>query len=382
MKTIQRVLSAAAGLWLAGVLFILFLLGYCFYGVLWAIRFIQTRRLPFLPVVALCVLLGAGAAAWYLFLPLRKSARTETVVVHRGATLRAVADSLYDRRIIASRTAFLLWLRMSGHDRSVQAGKYAFARGEGAVSAVRSLSGPAPLETSVTVPEGLTIEQTASRIAAFHPLDTAEFARLCRDPGFIRRTQFPGAPSLEGYLFPDTYRFLEEAAPASVIGAMVARFSEAFATLDAAPAASRGLSGRDIVILASIVEKEAALAEERPRIAGVFYNRLRLGLPLGADPTVRYALKKFGGPLSADDLNAASPYNTRCRRGLPPGPICSPGLASLQATVSPAETNELYFVAKWDGSGGHEFSVTNEEHSRKKILIRRKNAARLRNKGE
>jgi UPF0755 protein len=140
------------------------------------------------------------------------------------------------------------------------------------------------------------------------------------------------------------------------------------------------LTKREIIILASIVEKEAVLAEERPRIAGVFYNRLALRQPLGADPTVRYALKKFSGPLTFADLNVASPYNTRRFTGLPPGPICSPGRASLIAAMSPMRTNELYFVARWDGSGAHEFSVTNEEHSRKKLTIRYQNEKRLRQK--
>ena len=132
-------------------------------------------------------------------------------------------------------------------------------------------------------------------------------------------------------------------------------------------------SVKEAVTLASIVEKEAEVAAERPRIAGVFINRLEKRMPLGADPTVRYIFRKFDGPLLASELNAASPYNTRKYAGLPPGPICSPGLASLKATVSPLKTNELYFVAKWDGSGEHEFSVTNEEHGRKKIAIRFKN---------
>jgi UPF0755 protein len=142
------------------------------------------------------------------------------------------------------------------------------------------------------------------------------------------------------------------------------------------------LTKKEIVILASIVEKEAALAEERPRIAGVFSNRLAVRLPLGADPTVRYALKKFSGPLLFQDLNIASRYNTRRYAGLPPGPICSPGQASLIAAMSPMRTNELYFVARWDGSGAHDFSVTNEEHSRKKIAIRYRNEKRLHHKGD
>jgi UPF0755 protein len=140
------------------------------------------------------------------------------------------------------------------------------------------------------------------------------------------------------------------------------------------------LTRRQIVIVASIVEKEAVLGAERPRIAGVFFNRLRLGLPLGADPTVRYIFRKWSGPLYMSELNSPSAYNTRRNKGLPPGPICSPGRASLAAAVSPLQTNELYFVAKWDGSGGHEFSLTYEDHVRKTYSIRRNNEQRLRQK--
>jgi UPF0755 protein len=144
--------------------------------------------------------------------------------------------------------------------------------------------------------------------------------------------------------------------------------------------AARGLNKKDIVIIASIVEKEALISTELPRIAGVFYNRLRLGVPLGADPTVRYIFKKWSGPLYVSELKSRSPYNTRLHKGLPPGPICSPGRASLAASVSPAQTNELYFVARWDGSGGHEFSATHDDHVRKKNAIRKINEQRLHEK--
>jgi UPF0755 protein len=158
---------------------------------------------------------------------------------------------------------------------------------------------------------------------------------------------------------------------------MVATFRKRFAALPRDSSRPPVLTPRQVVILASIVEKEATLDEERGRIAGVFHNRLRLGYPLGADPTVRYALRKFSGPLRVSELNSRHPYNTRVHRGLPPGPICSPGLGSLEAAACPAETKDLYFVARWDGSGGHDFSRTLAEHERKKRLIRRQNAERI-----
>jgi len=138
----------------------------------------------------------------------------------------------------------------------------------------------------------------------------------------------------------------------------------------------------EVLTLASIVEKEATLASERGRIAGVFHNRLKKGWPLGADPTVRYIFRKFDGPLYVSELNSDSPYNTRRFAGLPPGPICSPGLGAIQAGAKPDSTDDMFFVALWDGSGAHDFSVTNAEHDRKKLKIREENELRVKQKGK
>ena len=158
---------------------------------------------------------------------------------------------------------------------------------------------------------------------------------------------------------------------------MVAHFDESFKTLGQPLSGQSHLSKSQTVVLASIIEKEAVVESERPRISAVFHNRLNKGMPLGADPTVRYIFKKFSGPLLVSELKNRSPYNTRIFAGLPPGPICSPGLASLKAALLPVESRELYFVAKWDGSGAHDFSLTYEEHNRKKETIQRFNQQRI-----
>jgi UPF0755 protein len=203
-------------------------------------------------------------------------------------------------------------------------------------------------------------------------IDSLEFVRECGDTTVLR-AHAPGVPSVEGYLFPDTYRFPPDAAPRDIIRRMTAHFEEMTATLPAVEtsAGKPALSRHEYVILASIIEREAEVAEERARISGVFHNRLAKKIPLGADPTIRYALRKFNGPLLVSELAMNTPYNTRLHTDLPPGPICSPGLASLSAAMVPMQTKDLYFVAKWDGSGTHDFSQTNEEHSRKKNEIRR-----------
>jgi UPF0755 protein len=383
MKIADRILVPVVHLWLAGVLVLLCAIGYCAYGTLWLWRFVQTRKIAFsifILVLGICVI-GCGALTVKYFLyPWRQSTESVIVRIPKGVPVRAIADSLYKHRVITARTPFLLWIRWSQIDRKIQAGRYVFFPGEGVFSASKKLPHAIPDDIVITIPEGLTVEQTAARIAAILPIDTMEFAVLCRDPPFLSVLGFGSLSSLEGYLFPDTYRFLESASCRDIIRRMTETFSGAYARLDSRTEVMRNFSRHQIVTLASIVEKEATLAAERPRIAGVFFNRLRLRLPLGADPTVRYIFKKFNGPLYQSELRSASPYNTRRYAGLPPGPICSPGFASLAATVSPLKTNELFFVARWDGSGAHEFSVTNEDHSRKKMLIRRMNKKRLQKK--
>jgi UPF0755 protein len=380
-NVIKRGAWAVAYLWLTGVLFLLFIVGYLFYGVLWAIRYIQTRK-KLLAVIALAAAIAAAGAVYYLLFPLPGRRDQVTILIPRGCKVRVVADSLCRHSVITSKKALIVWLKVSGSRRGIQAGRYSFMTRSGVIAAIKALAMPIPLDKPVAIPEGLTIEQTAELIGKTFKIDTAEFLRRCRDTVFIRELGLDTAPSVEGYLFPDTYLFHENAAPLEMIRRMVGRFNEEWRKLDTASVSGRHMTKREVVIIASIVEKEAMLGAERPRIAGVFFNRLSRGLPLGADPTVRYIFKKWDGPLYISELKSTSPYNTRLYRGMPPGPICSPGRASLAAVVSPAQTNELYFVAKWDGSGGHEFSVTYEDHIRKTNAIRRNNKQRLRQKEE
>jgi UPF0755 protein len=375
---IRQGVSKAAYLWLAGVLFLLVIAGYVLYMLLWVVRYFQTRKRLLFVMLAAAVL--PAGLLYYLLMPSWGSHERVEMIVSRGSTVRQIADTLYKQGVIVSREALVVWLKISGIERRVEAGKFSFMTRGGVIAAARALTKPAPLDRSVTVPEGLTIEQVASLLGKTFAIDTAEFARISRDTAFLKNLGLAPAPSVEGYLFPDTYSFHENATPAEMIRRMVGRFNEEWQQLDTAAMVAKGLEKKDIVIIASIVEKEAVIGAELPRIAGVFYNRLRMGVSLGADPTVRYIFKKWSGPLYITELKSKSPYNTRLYKGLPPGPICSPGLASLAASVSPAQTNELYFVARWDGSGGHEFSVTYGDHVKKKNAIRKLNEQRLHEK--
>jgi len=358
-------------IWFVGILAFFTVFGYLLYSFVWVIRMVQKTKKKsfiFIPVMML-LLLSAGFGCWYLFFPLPVVHQRVEIIIPKNAKVYQVADSLRRKKVITSRKAFLLYVKLTNTGRKVQAGKAEFRTGNGVMSAVQSMMKATTIEFSVTIPEGLTIEQSASRITRVFPsIDTSEFISLCNNPEFISKLKVD-APSLEGFLFPETYNFAENVSEEFIITRMVQAFDRCYESLTHADVSGK-FTKLQLVTIASIVEREATIASEQTRIAAVFHNRIRIGYPLGADPTVRYALKKFNGPLTVSDLNSSSPYNTRKYKGIPPGPICSPGKGALQAALTPMETKDLYFVAKWDGSGEHDFSKTNEEHNRKKLLIR------------
>jgi UPF0755 protein len=211
----------------------------------------------------------------------------------------------------------------------------------------------------VVVPEGFTAAQIAERLESAGLADAGSFSALCDDPAFARELAVPAA-SLEGYLYPETYRFPRSLEPREIARAMVAEFFDAWRPL-APEAERRGMSLHEVVTLASIVEKETGAPEERPLIASVFANRLKRGMRLESDPTTIYGIPDFDGNLRRRDLeNEENPYNTYRIAGLPPGPIANPGIASLRAVVEPAQTQYLYFVSRNDGT--HIFSRSYSEH--------------------
>lgn len=224
-----------------------------------------------------------------------------------------------------------------------------------------------PLSLRVTLPEGRTCIDFAGILSRQWLGDSAVFAGLCRDSTFAAELGLPG-PSLEGYLFPDTYAFDGGESPKDVFRFLKRRFDEVIREVgDSSSPVWRAYGFHGMVTLASIVEREAAVRDEAPRISGVFWLRLGQGIPLGADPTVRYALNKFTGSLTKTDLALASPYNSRLFAGLPPGPIANPGRQALMAAMAPDTAGGwLYFVAKDDGSREHFFGRTLNEHVRYK----------------
>ena len=317
------------------------------------------RRRLVAAAVAAAVVTAAAGVALVLTGPTPPPAGA-LVVVREGDSVAAIANRLRRAGVIRSALAFRLAARSYGLDRHLQPGEYRFTEALGVPDVARMLAAGGT-QPEVTIPEGLTVHEVAALLAR-HGLGSAEsLLCLADDPEFLLAAGVPG-PQLEGYLFPDTYHLSSVMSPGEILGRMVRRFHERFDAERHRRTAARGLSVNEIVTLASIVEKEAALAAERSVIAGVFYNRLRIGMPLQSDPTVIYAAPNFQGDLTRVDLTRPSPYNTYLSAGLPPGPIANPGLAAIDAVLAPTETPYLYFVSRNDGS--HVFSVTLADHNR------------------
>jgi len=281
--------------------------------------------------------------------------------ISANAMLRRLAEAgVLERPRIAR--AYLSWTRTGAQ---LHAGEYRFDEPAGVLDVLRRLRDGDVLLHEVTIPEGLDLQQVAETIAAAgfvdRPTLLAEFARTEPIAGLD-----PDATDLEGYLFPDTYRFSRDTPAAAIAERMVRQFIQAVGEDYAERARAVGLTAREAVTLASLIEEETSVPDERQRISAVFHNRLERRVALQCDPTVLYALKREGNPvkkLYTKHLRFDSPYNTYRYPGLPPGPIANPGRASLLAAVDPIESREMYFVAL-PGRGGHAFSETLEEHNR------------------
>jgi UPF0755 protein len=287
------------------------------------------------------------------------------VVIPPGARMREVSRLLASAGVISDETRFFWLSRRLKKDRQIKAGEYGF---EGAMLPGKVLEQIAQGRVKLyhcTVPEGLRLDEVAPLLerCGFGP--AAEYLRLARDEAFVHQAGLR-ASSLEGYLFPDTYSFPKNPKPEAVLSKMVGRFSEEYRKADRQRGPGVELDMHQVATLASIVEKETAVPEERPRIACVFFNRLKRGMRLETDPTVIYAkilrYGAFDGDIRHDDLVFQHPYNTYTTKGLPPGPIASAGAAALEAALHPMACEDLFFVAC--GGGAHRFCPSFECHKR------------------
>ncbi|MEE8147718.1 MAG: endolytic transglycosylase MltG [Longimicrobiales bacterium] len=285
------------------------------------------------------------------------------VTVPPGAPVDSVLDTLVTRGLVNGKRRFRFYARLTGADRRIKSGRYILVSGTSYGELLETLTSGRMMTFDMTIPEGFTIADMVDRIAETveRPADTVR-ARLS-DRDAHNRWDVPG-PGLEGYLFPDTYRFARGVPLDVVIEAMVERYRVAWTPERVARLEALDMSENELVTLASIIQAEARRVEEMPTISAVYHNRLRLGYRLQADPTVLYALGGRRARLlyAAIDSVADNPYNTYTHRGLPPGPIAAPGEAAIHAALNPAEESYLYFVARPDGS--HIFTNSLEEHNR------------------
>lgn len=321
-----------------------------------------------LATAALGVIVVLAAATWLyvnVSRPYRGYAETETFVdIPPGSSTVSIANRLAEAGVVRNAAAFraAVWLRGSG--RRLQAGEYRFDAPVTPREVVDKIARGDVHLRPLTFREGLTIREMARVFEERGFGQASDFIAAASNAAPVQSID-PQAGDLEGYLFPDTYALPRHTTAEQLVARMVARFDRALTPELREQAAAQGLTVRELVTLASLVEKETGKGDERPIIAGVYWNRLRIGMGLQCDPTVIYALEragKYDGNLTRADLRFDSPYNTYRYAGLPPGPIAAPGQASLQAAANPADVPYFYFVSRNDGS--HVFATTLDEHNR------------------
>lgn len=282
------------------------------------------------------------------------------VIIPRGASFGQATDSLAGAGLVGYPKLFRLYGRVTGGDRNIKPGTYLLKHGTPWTDIISAMNGGHGLVNTVTVPEGYTISQITPLLARTLKVPADSVTAAVGDTALLARLDIPNK-TLEGYLFPDTYAFPIGTTARQAVREMVYSFERRWRPEWDSSLATLKINRNDLVTMASIVEKEARVPEERPVIAAVYYNRLKRGMLLQADPTVQYSLGHHVGRVLYKDLTIDSPYNTYVHKGLPPGPVASPGVASLAAAASPANVPYLYFVATRDGH--HEFRMTLEQHT-------------------
>lgn len=316
----------------------------------------------FFPLLATAIILAALTHYYIaLFIPPGHSTAPVVVEFETGTSFKQMTKTLKEKGLIRDLKAFTLLATLRGSMKKVQAGEYEFNEAMLPGSILEKLEKGLVIRHQITIQEGYNIREIAELLERKSLSQKERFLSKASDRAFLSAIGIDAATA-EGFLFPDTYQFPKGMPEEAMIKKMVSRFREVSAGDLEMRAKAVGLSVREVVTLASIVEKETGAALERPRIARVFLNRLSKGIPLQSDPTVIYGIKDFNGNITRKDLLTKTPYNTYQRRGLPPGPIANPGADSIKAVLYPEEGSYLYFVSRNDGT--HYFSRTLSEHNR------------------
>jgi len=329
-------------------------------------------------LIILLLITGMCASAGYLFYidittfikkPLNVRGNGEVFIIKPGQNLKQIAANLEKQSIISNKSYFILFAKYQKADTKLQAGEYILSASRSPQQILEILKKGKVKQYRLTVPEGLNVNEVALVAEKAGFCSKSQFNNLCRDASFISSFDIK-APSLEGYLFPDTYFFPKHASCREIISKMVENFNNTFTKKWKLAAEKMNFSIHDTVTLASIIEKETGDASERAIISSVFHNRLERNMRLESDPTVIYGIKNFDGNIKRKHLRTVTPYNTYQIKGLPAGPIANPGALSLHAALYPEKTSYLFFVSKKDST--HKFSETIKEHNKavKKYQLR------------
>lgn len=319
------------------------------------------KAIPYLIMLLIVPgLLVAMSVFLYLATPPSSEKIPKIIQVHPGVTFTEVARTLKKAGIIKDIGKFSLLVTCYQGTKRIKAGEYYLNTSMLPLEVLDTLVKGKVIEHSIVIPEGYNIYQVVDLLNDAGLIDRGKFLKMCFDNTFISSLGIEG-DSLEGYLFPDTYRIPRDIGEKGILEVMVARFRAVYASKYAKKAEELGFTMKEVIILASIIEKETGKSWERPLISAVFQNRLRKGIRLQSDPTAVYDISNFRGKITKKHLKRESPYNTYRHRGLPPGPIASPGEASIKAVLYPARVDYLYFVSKNDGT--HHFSNNLREHN-------------------
>lgn len=312
-------------------------------------------------------MVGLGVAAYQTIrwaegpiIPAQERPPSKIIVIPDGSTFQFVASLLERERLIRSHSAFVLLGKSQSVDRKVHAGEYELSPAMTPSEILSKLLSGQVVLHPFTIPEGLTLIQIADLLSQQGVTDRAEFIRLTKDRAFIASLGIK-AETLEGYLYPNTYKFPRTVKTREVLVAMVEQLRQVVGPDLLARMQELKMTMHEVLTLASVIEKETGSGGERSEISAVFHNRLKKHIPLQSDPTVIYGLPAFDGNLHKKDLSHPSPYNTYRVRGLPPGPIANPGIQAIRATLYPSDSHSLYFVSRNDGT--HQFSATLIEHN-------------------
>lgn len=307
--------------------------------------------------------------AFEIFVPAQSGSGNTEIIIPQGATFRQTAEILFEQKLIRDKTIFLLAGRLTGADRKTRAGFYSIWNNMSTLDIFKIIRRGKIIEYEIKILEGDSLLEISEQFEKTGIIKKEEFLKLAKNPDFLNSYEIE-TESIEGYIFPDTYKIPKGVPPENAIGSMIDKMREKFSFEMLTRMEDIGMMENEVLTLASIIEKEAVVDSERPLISAVYHNRLKKKMQLQADPTAIYGIKSSKERISREDLLRKSPYNTYQITGLPPGPIASPSLKSIMAALNPADVSYIYFVAQDDRT--HKFSSTAEEHLQAVKLYRQR----------